>query len=107
MSENPKTIPSTAIESGGDESREYEIDPELDIRSEYFNPIKALYAPEIKIPVQNPRLYNNVAQYESAMKRLESGQTSVNIIHPPKLNMTFNILNFKRKMKCMKNTLYD
>lgn len=76
MSESTK-FTSSPGDSDDDERTEYEIDPELDIRSEYFNPLKALYAPEIQYPIANPRLYNNVAQYEAAMKREGSSDNSV------------------------------
>lgn len=62
-----------------DEIKIENIDPELDIRSELFNPLKALLSPEIRIPIKNAPQYNNVAHYESAMRRQESGESSVRI----------------------------
>lgn len=53
------------------------IDPELDIRSEQFNPLKALYASSIQMPVENTPLFNNLAQYESALKRQDSAISSM------------------------------
>lgn len=52
------------------------IDPELDIRCELFNPLKALLSPEIQIPTKDAPYYNNVAHYESAMKRQKSCESS-------------------------------
>lgn len=44
------------------------VDPELDIKSAHFNPLKALYASSVHVPVENVPIYNNIAHYESAMK---------------------------------------
>lgn len=72
MSE-PKEQASLSRKSSKDEPQSECIDPELDIRSEHFNPLKALYAPEIDIPIQNAQLFNNLAHYESALKRQQAG----------------------------------
>lgn len=78
MSESKQFTSSTGDDDSDDEERtEYEIDPELDIRSEYFNPIKALYAPEIHMSLPNAKLYDNVAQYEAAMKIQGTSRSSV------------------------------
>lgn len=57
------------------------IDPELDITSVQFNPLKALYAPTVRLPVENAPIYNNLAHYESAMRFKQqqhaSGDSSV------------------------------
>lgn len=45
------------------------LPPELDIRSELFDPLKALYSDEIYIPVRNARIYDNIGKYESEMNR--------------------------------------
>ncbi|XP_031640081.1 U7 snRNA-associated Sm-like protein LSm11 [Contarinia nasturtii] len=62
--------------SSSDEMKIENIDPELDIRSEFFNPLKALLSPEIQIPIKDAPQYNNVAQYESEMRKQESGGPS-------------------------------
>lgn len=72
MSE-PEEQASSSRKNSKDESQSECIDPELDIRSEHFNPLKALYAPEIDIPVKNAPHYNNIAHYESALKRQQAG----------------------------------
>lgn len=41
------------------------IDPELDFRSERFNPLKALYSPDTPATIKNVKLYDNLAQFES------------------------------------------
>lgn len=51
-------------------------DPELDLRNQQFNPLKALYAPSIHVPSQNVPIYNNLAHFESAMKMRQQQQTS-------------------------------
>lgn len=57
----------------GDEKQQIvpppEIDPELDMRSEHFNPLKALYAQRTPRLVENARVYDNLAQYEPIFKR--------------------------------------
>lgn len=45
------------------------VDPELDIKSEHFNPLKALLSTDVPIPIGDAPLYNNIAHYESTMKR--------------------------------------
>lgn len=45
------------------------IDPELDVRSERFNPLKALYSPDTPVPLKDVKIYDNVAQFESIVMR--------------------------------------
>lgn len=53
------------------------IDPELDFRSERFNPLKALYSPDTPVTIKNVKLYNNLAQFESiVMKQRDSDQAT-------------------------------
>lgn len=72
MSESNELFPSV-----GEQENYQDFDPELNIRSELFNPLKALLSPETPIPVENAPQYNNVAHYESALKR-QSTQKPVN-----------------------------
>ncbi|XP_017146295.1 U7 snRNA-associated Sm-like protein LSm11 [Drosophila miranda] len=45
-------------------------DPELDVCSEHFNPLRALYEPNYKITEVPPKvLYQNLAAFESALKK--------------------------------------
>lgn len=67
---DPEELASTS-----NEMRIENIDPELDIRSELFNPIKALLSPEIQIPIKDAPQYNNVAHYESAMRKQQTGES--------------------------------
>lgn len=46
-----------------------EIDPELDMRSEQFNPLKALYAQRAPRLVEHARVYDNLAQFEPIFRR--------------------------------------
>lgn len=67
------------VEKGMDKTKKPEtqsIDPELDIMSPRFNPLKALYAPADHLPVENAPCYNNLAHYESAMKLQQQRQLS-------------------------------
>uniref|UniRef100_A0A1B0ACU4 Uncharacterized protein n=1 Tax=Glossina pallidipes TaxID=7398 RepID=A0A1B0ACU4_GLOPL len=44
---------------------------ELDIASDLFNPLKALYAKDYRITVKNPKIiYQNFAAFESALKKV-------------------------------------
>ncbi|XP_067628636.1 U7 snRNA-associated Sm-like protein LSm11 [Eurosta solidaginis] len=53
------------------------VDSELDITSEKFDPLRALYAPGYRISEQQPKvLYQNLAAFESAFKRF--GITNLN-----------------------------
>ncbi|KAJ6641993.1 U7 snRNA-associated Sm-like protein LSm11 [Pseudolycoriella hygida] len=45
-----------------------EVDPALDITSTHFDPLKALYAENTYIRYKNARVYDNLSQFESAMK---------------------------------------
>ncbi|KAG4079855.1 hypothetical protein HA402_014986 [Bradysia odoriphaga] len=44
-------------------------DPTLDITSEHFDPLKALYAKNVKVPYKNAKVYDNLSQYESAINK--------------------------------------
>lgn len=51
-------------------------DPTLDITSEKFDPLKALYASKVVLPVRNAKVYDNVGKYESVViaKRIPDGK---------------------------------
>lgn len=51
---------------------EAEIDPTLDITSELFDPLKALYAENVIIPYKNAKVYDNISKYESSVLRPKS-----------------------------------
>lgn len=40
-------------------------DPTLDITSEKFDPLKALYAPNVVLPIRNAQIYDNIGKFES------------------------------------------
>lgn len=86
---------SEELTSVSNEMRIENIDPELDIRSDLFNPLKALLSPEIQIPIKDAPQYNNVAQYESAMKRQQTGES-----------VSFDSLNLKSR-KQIKNNMRE
>lgn len=44
-------------------------DPALDVTSEHFDPLKALYAKKPKVPYKNAKVYDNLSQFESAVNR--------------------------------------
>ncbi|CAG9800004.1 unnamed protein product [Chironomus riparius] len=49
-----------------------EKDDELDITSEHFNPLKALYSNEMKLPVKNVKRLDNLAVFLSRLKNAEN-----------------------------------
>lgn len=52
------------------------VDPELDVTSDKFNPLKALTSAEFVLPVKKAKVFDNVAVFESFWKRSLSGETS-------------------------------
>lgn len=54
------------------------IDPELDFRSEQFNPLKALTSDKTYIPVKTAKVFDNIAMFESAMRRQAAMQNPSN-----------------------------
>ncbi|XP_016973991.1 U7 snRNA-associated Sm-like protein LSm11 [Drosophila rhopaloa] len=54
----------------GSEEKDSSQNPELDVSSEMFNPLQALYEPNYKITDAVPKvLYQNLAAFESALKK--------------------------------------
>lgn len=72
---DPKEFPSTSNDTKSDDSQAQVSDPELDIRSEYFNPLKALLSPELHMPIKDAPMYNNIAHYESVMRQQQAGDS--------------------------------
>lgn len=70
-----KEFPSTSNDTKSDDLQSQVSDPELDIRSEYFNPLKALLSPELHMPIRDAPMYNNIAHYESVMRRQQAGES--------------------------------
>lgn len=56
---NPKTVVDT------DCKKEY--DPTLDLTSEHFDPLKALYSDNVTVPYKNAPVYDNISKYYSAV----------------------------------------
>lgn len=77
MSDDPQ--PSTSA-SGASANVPRTSDSALDITSEHFDPLRALYASNIIVPVRNAPLFDNVSKYESAVtadeKRKSNPSTS-------------------------------
>lgn len=57
--------------SAGSEEPQFPSDPELDVRSEQFNPLKALYSDQMFSPYKKVPLYDNLAMFEAAMRKQE------------------------------------
>lgn len=101
-SNEPSTSSSASqkSKSKGDRSKDREtqiVDPELDIRSAQFNPLKALYASSVPLPNENAPIYDNISQYESAMKlrpqQHTSGDGSVSNFSSRKESIQYNSMN--------------
>lgn len=84
------------------------VDPELDLKSAHFNPLKALYASSVHVPVDNVPTYNNIAHYESTMRMRQqqhtSGDGSVSKSREKKLNFLYQKFHSKQFNK---NSLFD
>lgn len=49
------------------ESEQNTMDPSIDITSEHFDPLKALYSENVAIPYKNAKVYDNISKYESCV----------------------------------------
>lgn len=58
------------------ESATVDIDPELDICSAKFNPLKALLTDEKLVLHENAPIYDNISIFESRTKQIELPTTS-------------------------------
>ncbi|XP_072519654.1 U7 snRNA-associated Sm-like protein LSm11 [Salminus brasiliensis] len=47
---------------------EDDLDKKLDISSDQFDPLLALYSPQVPLPFPNIKCFNNIAEYESFIK---------------------------------------
>lgn len=54
--------PEADSKAGGDDA------DKIDVCSDNFDPLMALYAPTVQLPVPNVKSFNNVAAYESFLK---------------------------------------
>ncbi|XP_064181274.1 U7 snRNA-associated Sm-like protein LSm11 [Anguilla rostrata] len=60
---------SNVAERGHDRSVEQdEIDSQLDVSSDNFDPLVALYSPQVPLPFPDIKCFNNIAEYESFLK---------------------------------------
>lgn len=80
--------PTTNTES----KRVKQIDPTLDITSEHFDPLKALYSDEMIIPYKNAKVYDNISKYESAVRSKATKKTD-NQVATTSTKSTSNLSN--------------
>lgn len=57
--------------SAQSEEPQFSNDPELDVRSEQFNPLKALTSQQMIPPYKKVPIYDNVSMFLSAMRKRE------------------------------------
>ncbi|KAI5105080.1 U7 snRNA-associated Sm-like protein LSm11, partial [Silurus meridionalis] len=59
---------STCTEQIPGEKDRGDVEKKLDVSSDQFDPLLALYSPEVPLPYPNIKCFNNLAEYESFMK---------------------------------------
>lgn len=52
------------------------VDPTLDVTSEFFDPLKALYSNTIHIPFKNAKIFDNVSIFEATLARKTTSKGS-------------------------------
>lgn len=68
MADNVSKVGGTS-NTNKDDTKSAVYDSALDFYSDKFDPLKALYTPDLKPPVVDARLYDNLSLYESARKQ--------------------------------------
>ncbi|MBN3317619.1 LSM11 protein, partial [Atractosteus spatula] len=63
---NPSSLQDPDEEQGEEPEDDQKV--KLDVSSDKFDPLLALYCPEISLPYPNVRCFNNIAQYESFLR---------------------------------------
>ncbi|XP_023700445.1 U7 snRNA-associated Sm-like protein LSm11 [Paramormyrops kingsleyae] len=61
-------VKSEKKEATSAEADEDDTDSKLDVSSEHFDPMLALYSPKFSLPFPDVRCFNNVAEYESFLR---------------------------------------
>lgn len=70
MAESSHKKPEATLEENKAENIS-KSDEELDVTSEVFNPLKALYAPDYRVTQKQPKIvYQNMAAFETALKKV-------------------------------------
>lgn len=77
-------------------------DPELDVCSKEFNPIKALLASKATVPYPNAPIYDNIAKFEAITTKM-SNPSTVRIL--VKRMQSMIIFSFSLKHFCRANPI--
>lgn len=86
-------LQTNEVESDRTNTEEETVDSALDVTSEFFDPLKALYSKSIHIPVKNAKLYDNVSKFESALLKKaivkKGGDPDASSVHKPSTSKAF------------------
>lgn len=69
-----KPINNESSDADSNRTEPEPIDPTLDVTSELFDPLKALYSETVHIPVKNAKVFDNISIFESYMARKVSAK---------------------------------
>ncbi|XP_061086050.1 U7 snRNA-associated Sm-like protein LSm11, partial [Conger conger] len=63
--ETASSSDAAGMDRGGEQD---DIHSKLDVSSDQFDPMLALYSPKVQLPFPDIRCFNNIAEYESFLK---------------------------------------
>ena len=87
-----------------DEEERSSSDDSLDVRSDKFEPEKAIYSLKIKLPVENAPVFDNVGKFESKLKNIEGaiekGECSTRKFLPHQGRLCFLLVSLPLVISC-------